>query len=230
MIKSQLDEEIRQKILKNPDLILLDQEVFMSLINEKNFSDEENIVDIRNAFLKRLGSKLEKLKDANNKILKNAYENQLSVSKIHKCCLSIINSTTRNEIFSTIFNEFPTSLQINSVKLVLDKDTKLNISDPKIIYKSNNLISNLSKFVGLTKSRLVILRENLEYEQRHELGLSSFDDKMESEAILSIKIKNKLIGLIFFESKNKKTFSIDQATDYLEFLCKIIYKRIEQLK
>ena len=93
----------------------------MSLINESNFSDEENIVDIRNAFLKRLGAKLEKLKIANNKILKNAYENQLSVSKIHKCCLSIINSTTRKDIFSTIFNEFPTTLQINSVKLVLKK-------------------------------------------------------------------------------------------------------------
>ena len=52
MRKNKLDEDIRQKILKNPDLVLLDQEIFMSLVNENNFSDDANIVDIRNVFLK----------------------------------------------------------------------------------------------------------------------------------------------------------------------------------
>ena len=121
-------------------------------------------------------------------------------------------------------------MKINSVNLVLDKDINLNVSEERIICQSTENIFNFSKFVGLTKSRLVILRENVDYEQRRNLGLNSFEDKTESEAILSIKIRKKLIGLIFFESKNKKTFAIDQATDYLEFLCTIISKQIENLE
>ena len=229
MKKNKLDEDIRQKILKNPDLVLLDQEIFMSLINEKNFSDDENIVDIRNIFLKRLGSKLENLKKANNKILKHAYENQLSVSKIHRCCLSVLESKTIQELVMNIFDEFPVFLKITSIKLVLEKTVKFDGDKKKIIYASQGELLSFSKFVGITPSRLVTLRENLSYKQRSNLGLNSSKDSIESEAILSINIRNKGLGFIFLESNDKKTFSIDQATDYLEFLSKIISNQIESL-
>ena len=47
MKKNKLNEDVRQKILKNPDLVLLDQEIFMSLISENNFSNDETIMIIR---------------------------------------------------------------------------------------------------------------------------------------------------------------------------------------
>mgnify|MGYP001185541686 CR=1 FL=1 len=227
MTKNKLDEDIRQKILKNPDLVLLDQEIFLSLINEKNFSDDAKIVDIRNVFLKRLGAKLEKLKNANDKILKHAYENQLSVTKIHKCCLSVRSSQSLQELSTTIFDEFPVVLNITSVKLVLEEAIKFEGNIKKIVKVSQKKLLNFSQFVGLTQSRLVILRDNIEYEQRADLGLNPYEADVESEAVLSIKIKNKVVGFIFLESSDKNTFSIDQATDYLEFLSKIISLQLE---
>ena len=229
MKKNKLNEDVRQKILKNPDLILLDQEIFMSLINENNFSDDENIVDIRNIFLKRLGAKLESLKSANDKILKNAYENQLSVNKIHKCCLTVLDSKTIQELFLKLFDEFPIFLKINSLKIVLEKTVKFEEDIKNIKHASQEELLGFSKFVGLTESRLVILRDDLSYEHRFNLGLDSSQDNVESEAILSLNIKNKSLGFIFLEANDKKTFSIDQATDYLEFLTKIISKQIEKL-
>ena len=229
MKKNKLNEDVRQKILKNPDLVLLDQEIFMSLINENNFSDDENIVDIRNIFLKRLGAKIENLKNANDKILKNAYENQLSVNKIHKCCLSVLDSKTIQELFMKLFDEFPNFLKINSIKIVLEKTVQFDGDIKNIKHASQEELLGFSKFVGLTESRLVILREDLSYEHRFNLGLDSSQDNVESEAILSLNIKNKGLGFIFLEANNKKTFSIDQATDYLEFLSKIISKQIENL-
>ena len=206
MKKNKLDEDVRQKILKNPDLVLLDQEIFMSLINENNFSDDENIVDIRNIFLKRLGAKLENLKNANNQILKNAYENQLSVNKIHKCCLSVLDSKTIQELFMKLLDEFPIFLKINSLKLVLEKTVQFDGDIKNIKYASKEELLGFSKFVGLTESRLVILREDLSYEHRFSLGLDSYQDNVESEAILSLNIKNKCLGFIFLEANNKKTF------------------------
>ena len=201
----------------------------MSLINENNFSDDENIVDIRNIFLKRLGAKLENLKKANNKILKHAYENQLSVNKIHRCCLSVLDSKTIQELFMLILDEFPVFLKITSIQLVLEKTVKFDGDIKKIIYASQEELLNFSKFAGFTQSRLVILREDLSYEQRSNLGLNSSQQNVKSEAILSINMKNKGLGFIFLESNDKKTFSIDQATDYLEFLSKIISKQMENL-
>ena len=227
MTKNKLNEDIRQRILKNPDLVLLDKEIFLSLINEKNFSDDAKIVDIRNVFLKRLGAKLEKLKNANDKILRHAYENQLSVNKIHKCCLSVRSSQSLQELSMTIFDEFPVFLKITSVKLVLGKAIKFDENIKNIVKVSQEKLLNFSKFVGLTQSRLVILRDNLEYKQRADLGLNPSESDVESEAVLSIKIKNKVVGFIFLESSDKKTFSIDQATDYLEFLSKIISLQLE---
>ena len=77
MNKIELVPDERQKILQNPDLILLDKELLLALLKDTDFPDEENLVDIRNVFLKKLGDKVEKLKTTNNQIIRHAYENQL---------------------------------------------------------------------------------------------------------------------------------------------------------
>ena len=62
MDKIELVAEERQKIIENPDLILLDRELLLALLKNSDFPDEENLIDIRNIFLKRLGDKVKKLK------------------------------------------------------------------------------------------------------------------------------------------------------------------------
>ena len=58
MNKIEIVPEERQKILENPDLILLDKELLLALIKDSDFPDEENLIDIRNVFLKNLERKL----------------------------------------------------------------------------------------------------------------------------------------------------------------------------
>ena len=92
MNKIEIVPEARQKILENPDLILLDKELLLALLKDSDFPDEENLIDIRNVFLKKLGEKVEKLKSTNSQIIQHAYENQLGIKKIHKCCLNTIET------------------------------------------------------------------------------------------------------------------------------------------
>ena len=68
MNKIELVAEERQKIIENPDLILLDRELLLALLKNSDFPDEENLIDIRNIFLKKLGDKVEKLKNTNSKM------------------------------------------------------------------------------------------------------------------------------------------------------------------
>ena len=58
MNKIELVAEERQKIIENPDLILLDKELLLALLKNSDFPDEENLIDIRNIFLKKLGEKV----------------------------------------------------------------------------------------------------------------------------------------------------------------------------
>ena len=44
MNKIELIAEERQKILENPDLILLDRELLLALLKNSDFPDEENLV------------------------------------------------------------------------------------------------------------------------------------------------------------------------------------------
>ena len=69
MNKIEIVPEERQKILENPDLILLDRELLLALLKDTDFPDEKNLVDIRNVFLKKLGEKVEKLKSTNSQII-----------------------------------------------------------------------------------------------------------------------------------------------------------------
>ena len=69
MNKIELVAEERQKILENPDLILLDRELLLALLKNSDFPDGENLVDIRNVFLKKLREKVEKLKTTNSQII-----------------------------------------------------------------------------------------------------------------------------------------------------------------
>ena len=57
MNKIEIVPEERKKILENPDLILLDKELLLALLKDSDFPDEENLIDIRNVFLKNLERK-----------------------------------------------------------------------------------------------------------------------------------------------------------------------------
>ena len=78
---------------------LLDKELLLALLKDSDFPDEENLVDIRNVFLKKLGDKVEKLKTTNSQIIRHAYENQLGIKKIHKCCLETIETKDIDSLF-----------------------------------------------------------------------------------------------------------------------------------
>ena len=119
MNKIEIVPEERQKILENPDLILLDKELLLALIKDSDFPDEENLIDIRNVFLKKLGEKVEKLKSTNSQIIQHAYENQLGIKKIHKCCLETIETKDIDALFKFLCFKATEILGVDIIKIVV---------------------------------------------------------------------------------------------------------------
>ena len=229
MNEIELDPDERQKILENPDLILLDRELLLALLKDSDFPNEENLIDIRNVFLKKLGEKVEKLKLTNSQIIQTAYENQLSVKKIHKCCLETIQTISVDALLKFLCLKSIEILRVDGMKIVLSDTIFSNTTIENCILKSDEEITNFAEKVGITKGKLVRLKNVVEEKKRAGMGIINRDESTQSEAIMSLLVNKKFKGFIFFESFDKSTFSVDQSTDYLEFFAQVISKHLESL-
>ena len=229
MNKIELVPDERQKILKNPDLILLDKELLLALLKDTDFPDEENLVDIRNVFLKKLGDKVEKLKTTNNQIIRHAYENQLGIKKIHKCCLGTIEKKDIESLFGFLCSKVTEILRVDMIKIVVSEDIFYNSNVKNCVLKPDKEISKFLEKIGITKGKLVRLKNVPDNNKKDDVHIITREKNTKSEAIISLLINSKLKGFIFLESASKSTFSVDQSTDYLEFFAKITSKHAESL-
>ena len=229
MSKIELVAEERQKILENPDLILLDRELLLALLKTSDFPDEENLVDIRNIFLKKLGEKVEKLKTTNSKIIQYAYENQLGIKKIHKCCLEAIETKDVDNLLKFLCLKATEILRVDVIKLVISNNTFSDTNIEKCIFKSDEEIMTYAQKIGITKEKTVRLKNVVSDKKRLDEGIITREEKTKSEAIISLLVNNNFKGLVFLESAVESTFSVDQSTDYLDFFAQVITKHMESL-
>ena len=229
MNKIEIVPEERQKILENPDLILLDKELLLALLKDSGFPDEENLIDIRNAFLKKLGEKVEQLKSTNSKIIQHAYENQLGVTKIHKCCLKTIETKDIGALFEFLCLKATAILRVDVIKIVVSDNTFSNSNIENCILKTDEEITKFARKVGITKGKTVRLTNVVNDKKREPEQLISREESTKSEAIISLLVNSEFKGFLFFESVDESTFSVDQSTDYLEFFAQVISKHLESL-
>ena len=219
----------RQKILDNPDLILLDRELLLSILKDSDFPDQDKLIDIRNIFLQRLGDKLEKLKTTNSQIIRHAYENQLGVKKIHQCCLEILETKKIDSLLEFLCFKAKDILRVDSIKISLCESVVFNANFENCLSDSEEKITEFAKTIGITKSKTVRLRDIVEDKKSKEIVLTPREPNTKSEAIMALLVNERFKGLVFFESFDQSTFSIDQSTDYLEFFANMISKHLASL-
>ena len=229
MNKIEIVPEERQKILENPDLILLDKELLLALLKDSDFPDEENLIDIRNVFLKKLGEKVEKLKSTNSKIIQHAYENQLGIKKIHKCCLKTIETKDIGALFEFLCLKATAILGVDVIKIVVSDNTFSNSNIQNCILKSNEEIIKFAQKKGISKGKTVHLTNVVNDKKKEAEQLIAREESTKSEAIISLLVNSEFKGFLFFESVDESTFSVDQSTDYLEFFAQVISKHLESL-
>ena len=229
MNKIEIVPEERQKILENPDLILLDKELLLALLKDSDFPDEDNLIDIRNVFLKKLEEKVEKLKSTNSQIIQHAYENQLGIKKIHKCCLKTIETRDIGALFKFLCLKATEILRVDTIKIVVSDNTFSNSNIQNCILKSHEEIIKFAQKIGITKGKTVRLTNVIKDKKKEAEQFIAREESTKSEAIICLLVNSEFKGFLFFESVNESTFSIDQSTDYLEFFAQVISKHLESL-
>ena len=86
--------DIKKKIISNPEIILDDLEVMKVLFNSYNEATGENIIDLRSVAIKKLEAKIKQTETTNRSIIAAAYENISGYELVHKAILLILESSS----------------------------------------------------------------------------------------------------------------------------------------
>ncbi|MBT8423361.1 MAG: DUF484 domain-containing protein, partial [Silicimonas sp.] len=83
-------EDVRARILQEPQVILEDTDVMRALVVANEQSMGQNIVDLRGIAMERLESRLERLEDTHRSVISAAYENLAGMNQVHRAIMAFL--------------------------------------------------------------------------------------------------------------------------------------------
>ena len=218
-----IPKKLKKDLINNPHWILNDNEILEHLINSEKNEINNNVIDLRDVYLKKIKSKLEDLSNIHNSTISAAYENYLSANNLHRCILKILEQKNLEDLLHILSTDIKKILQCSTLKLLFSGRTKITLNNTDFINVKKNEIQEIIKTTKLTNNSIIKLKNNYE-----RLFITNFIKKNKriifSEAVLSLctYLKNDNYAILILGSFNKLTFNEKNKTDYLSILAKVI--------
>lgn len=217
---AQLEHELREKILAEPNTILEDHDLMRALVaaNEKVMG--ENIVDLRGIAMNRLESRLDKLENTHRSVIAAAYENLAGTNQIHRAVLRLLDPLDFETFLSDLGGDIAEILRVDAVRLVLESvqpdespaiqrmGDVLFVAEPGFIDQYITLGRNASP-------RQVTLRQ-VRAGAKNLYG--DLAEDIRSEACLKLDLgAGRLPGMLVMGAEDPHLFTPQQGTDLLTF-------------
>lgn len=229
--RPQINPELREKIIAEPDVILDDQDVMRALIaaNEKVMGG--NIVDLRGIAMDRLEARLDRLEDTHRSVIAAAYENLAGTNQVHRAILRMLDPTDFAEFLTGLGGDVAEVLRVDCIRLVLE--SVQNENDPAIQKLGDVLTVAEPGFIDafLTGGRNgaprpVTLRQISEGLD-HVYGDIAPD--IRSEACLKLDFgQGRLPGLLVMGAEDPHLFTPQQGTDLLQFFAGVFERQMRR--
>ncbi|MDP7149608.1 MAG: DUF484 family protein [Paracoccaceae bacterium] len=217
---AQLEHELREKILAEPNTILEDHDLMRALVSANEKVMGENIVDLRGIAMNRLESRLGKLETTHRSVIAAAYENLAGTNQIHRAALRLLDPLDFETFLADLSGDIADILRVDAVRLVLESkqpdDSRsiqqmgdvLFVADPGFIDQYITLGRNASP-------RQVSLRQ-IKAGARNLFGDKAGD--IRSEACLKLDLgTGRLPGMLVMGAEDPHLFTPQQGTDLLGF-------------
>ena len=221
--KTKIPEKLRKVLIENPQWILHDNELLNHLINAENKSHFNKVVDLRDIFVQRIKSELKHLSEVHNYTISAAYDNFLGASNLHRCIIKILEQRTLLGLLDLLNGDIRKILKTSKIKLYIFANELPILNHPIWIPMNKSDMLNLLRTAKLSKKQIITLYSEPRY------ILKTIDSKYDnhnicSEALLSLKtyLTEDDQAILSLGSKNKKTFSQNNKSDYLNLLAKVI--------
>lgn len=217
---AKMNEDVRDKIIAEPDVILEDADVMRALINANEKALGNNIVDLRGIAMERLETRLDRLEDTHRSVIAAAYENLAGTNQVHRAILAMLEPTDFTAFLQDLAGEVAAILRVDCARLVLESDSE----------KGSEALAKLSDILAvaepgfiedyLTRGRDVPVRQvTLRQVQPDENGLYGTKGVfVRSEACLLLDLgEGRMPGMLAFGAEDPHQFSPTQGTDLLAF-------------
>lgn len=215
-----LNDDLRSKILSDPEALLEDHDVMRALIAANDRAMGGNIVDLREIAMDRLTARLDRLEDTHRNVIAAAYENLSGTNQVHRAILRLMEPSRFETFLDDLRGEVADILRVDSVRLILE--TEAGKSDEAVARLSHVLSLAEPGFVGdyvslgrSAATRQVTLRQVTETDPEI-FGKKA--DYIRSEACLKLDLgKGRLPAMLIFGSEDPHMFTPQQGTDLLAF-------------
>jgi len=215
-----IDDQLREQLIAQPEVILDDQEVMRALVAANERALGTNIVDLRGIAMERLESRLDRLEETHRSVIAAAYENLAGMNVIHRAILRMLDPADFEAFMSDLGGEVAQILRVDVVRLVLE--TAVEGKDAAVQRLGKVLVTAepgfIDTYLGQSRegtTRPVTLRQVAEPDER------LYDDSgfwVRSEACLRLDLgKGRLPGMLVMGAEDPHQFKPGQGTDLLAF-------------
>ncbi|MGX9357040.1 DUF484 family protein [Roseobacteraceae bacterium S113] len=228
---ARIDDDLREKIISKPSVILDDQDVMRALIAANEKSMGGNIVDLRGIAMERLESRLDRLEDTHRSVIAAAYENLAGTNQVHRAILRMLDPVEFEDFLHNLGGQVADILRVDAVRLVLESG---EASEDPVIRKLGDVLSVAEPgFIEsyITDGRMggqrpVTLRQIAQGET-HVYQDRAAD--IRSEALLLLDFgENRQPGLLVLGSEDPHMFTPQQGGDLLAFFAGVFERAMRR--
>lgn len=226
--------KLKDKILKDPALILDDPDVMRALLQSNDQAQGDNVFDLRGIFVARLEERLDRLEDTHKTVIAAAYENLSGTNQIHRATLALLAAETFEDFLQALNHDVANILGVDVIRLCLESDkasggTSIGPDGPLKDIVVALPVNGVQAYITGGNSaapRHVTLRSVSEA-KASIFGAASVD--VASEAILRLDLGSQsLPGLAAFGCSDPNRFNADQGTDLLFFFAQILERTMRR--
>lgn len=211
-------DTLRQKIIKDPEIVLEDQDLMRALIDANERALGGNIVDLRGIAMERLESRLDRLEDTHRSVIAAAYENLAGTNLIHNAVLELLEPTDFSAFLHALSGSLRDALRVSRIRLILeskDHDQGTMGFDDVLSAVEEGVIDHYITAGRDISVRPVTLRQVSPASEDVYQEAASY---IKSEALLKLNLgPGRLPGLLVLGSEDPHQFRPSQGGDLLTF-------------
>lgn len=226
-----LAEELRRKLLAQPEVILEDPDLMKALIRANERAMGANIVDLRGIAMERLEARLARLEDTHRSVIAAAYENLAGTSQIHRAVLSLLEPADFEGFLRNLGEDVARILRVRAVRLVLE--THADQGDPALERFGDILCLVGPGFTDayLNAGRVGAPRNVVLRQAAPDEAVIFGEDNgwIRSEAVMRLDFgAGRLPGLLALGSEDPHQFDPAHGTDLLGFLAGVFERAMRR--
>lgn len=218
-----LGDDIRDRILADPSMLLEDAEVMRALVAANDRAMGENIVDLRGVAMRRLEGRLDRLENTHRSVIAAAYENLAGTNIVHRAVLQILEPASFEAYLAVIGKGLRETLRVDSTRLLLESQHASDLLaaqlDEALCVVEEGFVERYVTAGREGVARPVVLRQIVSGGAQTHGGMAPH---IRSEAVMRLDLgAGRLPGMLVLGAEDPHHFSPSQGTDLLTFFARV---------